>query len=363
MRLLRLAGSFPLLAAGLLACGEPPVAPQEPDDVPTVELPFDDDPGVVVGDTPFEVVAPPAQDEPFEPAPEPPEETPPPAEESVSPPEAVMPDWPASRRLVEERPYRWKVPRDYRDDQPTPLLILLHGFTADGWMQDVYFRLSALADERNFLYAYPDGTRNLAGLRFWNATDACCDYEGRGIDDVAYISAIIDDLEYQYNVDPKRIFLVGHSNGGFMAHRMACDVSHRIAGIVSLAGGVWKDITRCNPTEPVAVLQVHGTLDVVIPYLGGSPGIVPLLPAAPGAKETVRHWAAFNGCHPGLTDERMRMDLDWSLLGRETKVERHLLCEGGAAELWSIRGGSHIPAFRSRWADAVYDFLMAHPKP
>src|SRR5205814_3467937 len=114
------------------------------------------------------------------------------------------------------------VPPGYDATKPTPLLILLHGYTASGAQQEMYFKLGPVANAQGFLYAIPDGTVDGAGNRFWNATDACCNYFGSAVDDVAYLGAIMDDVGTRYNVDPKPIFVVGHSNGGFMAHRLAC---------------------------------------------------------------------------------------------------------------------------------------------
>jgi polyhydroxybutyrate depolymerase len=232
---------------------------------------------------------------------------------------------------------------------------MLHGLSADGEMESLYLNLAPLADSRNFLYAYPDGTKNPLGIRFWNATDFCCNFFGSSVDDVAYITAVIDDMSARYNVDQKRIFLVGHSNGGYMSHRMACDRSSRIAGIVSLAGAQWNDATKCRPTDKVSVLQVHGTADLLVAYDGG--------PLYPSAHETVSIWANRNGCLGRLTYGGTNVDLDAVLPGAETKVESYTGCDDtGAVELWTIPGGSHLPLFTSHWPGAIYDFLMSHPK-
>ena len=194
-------------------------------------------------------------------------------------------------QLVVERPYTLQVPTGYRPGVPAPLLILLHGYGVNGWTQNVYFGLGDIVDQKGFLYAYPDGTSDPTGQHFWNATDACCNFFGSTVDDVAYVNAIIDDVEKKYDVDRKRIFLVGHSNGAFMSYRLACDLSPRIAAIVGLAGAIWQDAARCQPSEPVSVLAVHGTLDVVVVYNGGQI----FGNTYPGARETVSRWAGMNG--------------------------------------------------------------------
>lgn len=272
-------------------------------------------------------------------------------------------DVPASDAgLVGVRPYRKRIPRSYDSSRPTPLVILLHGYGASGMAQDLYFRLGALAEERGFLYAYPDGTVDASGRRFWNATDACCDFAHSGVDDVAYITAIIDDMSARYNVDERRIYLVGHSNGGFMSHRMACELSTRVAAIVSLAGANWLDSSRCKPSSPVAVLQIHGDADTIIAYDGGTTASFGGGPY-PGARATVAGWAMRNGCGSALESTGMMLDLVPDIPGAETRVEAHRDCRAGAAELWTIQGGGHVPGLQPSFAATIYDWLSAHPRP
>ncbi len=262
--------------------------------------------------------------------------------------------------LVAARPYNLKVPSGYDKTKATPLVILLHGYTASGATQEAYFKLSPVADAHTFLYATPDGTKDSSGNRFWNATDACCNFNGSTVDDVAYVNAIIDDVQKKYEVDPKRIYLVGHSNGAFMSHRLACDSSARIAAIVALAGDVWADDSKCKPKSPVAVLQIHGTADAVIAYGGGQNAT---LAAYPPATKSVATWAAKNGCAASPT-AGAPIDFEAVLLGSETTVAEYKNCAaGGAAILWSIQGGSHIPALQPNFGETVWSFLAAHPKP
>lgn len=257
---------------------------------------------------------------------------------------------------VDTRPYKYKVPKGYDKTKPTPLLVMLHGFTASGDINNVILGLVPLADSKNFLYAFPDGTQNPLGMRFWNATDFCCNFFGSTVDDVAYITAVIDDMASKFNVDAKRVFLVGHSNGGFMSHRMACDRSSKIAGIVSLAGMQWNDATKCNPTDKVAVLQVHGNNDLIVAYKGG--------PLYPSAEDTVTIWANRNRCTGRLENSGLKRDLDVLIPGAETTIERFSGCPApGNVELWTMGGVGHVPAFTAHWGQAIWDYLMAHPKP
>src|SRR5262249_2397409 len=128
---------------------------------------------------------------------------------------------PQSLALIKARPYQVDVPDGWKNDTPLPLIVLLHGYGATGILQFAYFCFTDLKNSRQVIIAYPDGTIDSTGNNFWNATDACCDFNHTGVDDVAYLDAVLDDVEAHYKVDTKHVYFVGHSNGGFMAHRMA----------------------------------------------------------------------------------------------------------------------------------------------
>lgn len=267
---------------------------------------------------------------------------------------------PTNARIA-ARPYRFQIPSTYDPARPTPLVILLHGYSINGVLQDLYFGFSAFAELHTLLYVYPDGTLDRGGNRFWDATDACCGDVGT-VDDVGWLAAVIDDMSAKWNVDPKRIFVTGHSNGGFMAHRLACDLAPRVAAIVSLAGVNWRDQSRCRPTEPVAVLQVHGDADTDVQYDGGTSGGTGAL--YPSALESIRGWAMRDGCRATADGSAPPLDLDVSIPGAETSVLRWTGCRpGGAAELWTIRGAGHLPALRPSWSETIYGFMAGHPKP
>jgi polyhydroxybutyrate depolymerase len=244
---------------------------------------------------------------------------------------------------------------------PAPLVLMLHGYTASGVLEESYLNLTPLSDARGFLYAYPDGRKDALGYGFWNATDACCGSGDRTVDDSAYLSGLIGEIRTRYSVDAKKVFFIGHSNGGFMSYRMACDHADQIAAIASLAGAMFDDVTQCHPSEPVSVLQIHGTADTTINYMGG----MIQNHAYPSAATSVLDWATFDGCATTPDAAPPPLDLESSLPGDETTVTAYGTgCRpGGRAELWTIQGGSHIPALGPAFAPSVIDFLLAHPKP
>ena len=259
-----------------------------------------------------------------------------------------------------DRPVTVHVPPGLDPSKPAPLVVLLHGFGASGLLQEFVFRLEPLSDERGFLYARPDGTVGNDKRRFWNATDACCDFGMTGVDDVAYLAGLVEEIGKHHKVDPKRIYFVGHSNGGFMSHRMACDRADLVAAIGSLAGATWNDPAKCDPSEPVSILQIHGTVDDTVLYEGEAINGV----AYPSAVGTVEAWAELDGCT--LAPEAgAAIDLDVTISGEETSVSRYATgCKpGGAAELWTITGAGHLPELGAEFAPRLVDWLFAHAKP
>ncbi len=258
---------------------------------------------------------------------------------------------------LEGRPYTTYVPKG---EGERPLLLVLHCLGCSGAWMVKRFALERLADEKGFVLAVPEGMKDRRGKRFWNTHSACCWFDGPEVDDVAYLEAVIEDARARHRIDPRRVYLFGFSNGGFMAHRLACELSELVAGIVSIAGSAPPE---CAAKGPVAVLQVHGDHDDTVRF-GGGPlrgrkGATGRYLSAP---ELVRRWAVINGCAeqpaPGG-----HLDLDAKLAGAETEVLSHGGCRAGAAVLWRIRGGPHSPAFNERFAAAAWDFLAAHVRP
>ncbi|MDB4936526.1 MAG: hypothetical protein JWP87_3498, partial [Labilithrix sp.] len=217
-------------------------------------------------------------------------------------------------------------------------------------------------DARGFLYVLPSGTLDGDKNPFWNATDACCDFEGSNVDDVAYLAAVIDDVARTHSLDRKRVYITGISGGGLMAHRLACDISERIAAVVSISGATWLDASKCKPTSPVSIVEMHGDADDTVPY-GGSASKPGSLPGVPSAHDTVAHWANYNGCTGSIQVAGAPLDLESSVPGAETKVEKYAGCVRGDVELWTAVDGPHAPLFTASFVPALFDYFIAHPKP
>ncbi len=242
--------------------------------------------------------------------------------------------------------------------ESSPLLVLLHGHGASGAIQDAYLDVSSRATARGFYVALPDGTTNRAGNRFWNAEPSwCCDFDGSGVDDTAYLGDLIEEAVATLPIDPDRVYLLGHSNGAYMAHRIACARADLVTGIATIAGGLPYRPNACAPSRPVANLVIHGTLDPVVLYFG-QPGLYP------GADETASRWASYNGCGDAApTQDGSPRDLDGAVPGPETLTRRFTECPDGApVVLWQLTGSGHVPAFRDRFLGDVLDFLDGAPE-
>jgi polyhydroxybutyrate depolymerase len=262
-----------------------------------------------------------------------------------------------------DRAVEVRVPEGYDPKKPAPLLLMLHGFGAGALSFELYLKMINIADAHGFFYVAPEGTVDAKGRRFWNADDACCDEFHTGVDDVKYLTDLVKEVQSVYSIDPKRIYVLGHSNGGFMANRLACDRAEVFAAVVSFAGAVWSDASKCNPSAPVGFLQIHGTADADVLY-AGDVGTPPISASYPGAEQTVATWGMKNGCAEALVDTGTKTHVDADMKTNETSVLRHEGCkQNGSAELWKVDGGPHIFAFAPEALEATWKFLSDHAKP
>lgn len=254
-------------------------------------------------------------------------------------------------------------PAQKETDEPLPLILLLHGYTMDAKTQDAYFRLSDVVDVRRFILVLANGTReNSPGaFRFWNAIpNACCNFYGSTVDDVEYLNQLIATTKENYEIDSRRVYVVGYSNGGFMAHRMACDKAAEIAAIVSFAGSTYHDEERCGAEEPVSTLQIHGTLDTVVPFAGKNTGGFNY----PGASATVTRLARSAGCTLTNPDAGTTVDLVDDINGPETGITMFSegCSHGVSIGLWTMNGASHFPSLGSQFPEHVVDWLFQQEK-
>ena len=265
---------------------------------------------------------------------------------------------PSTATGVAVRPYSEFVPSSYSSKSPVPLVIALHGYSSSGKQLESFVNFKAVAEQRGFILVSPDGTVDATGNQFWNATEVCCNFFSE-VDDDAYLISILDNIESKYSIDLKRIYFVGHSNGGFMSYHMACKHSDRIAAISSLAGATFFNSSDCAAQNPVSGLQVPGPSDTKILYDGGAI----LGKQYPSATASATQWATFDRCSNNAVPRAEKLDLVTTIAGSETSITSWNKCRNGTeVELWTVDQGGHVPALSTTFASKIYDFLASHPK-
>ncbi|HOT91332.1 MAG TPA: PHB depolymerase family esterase [Anaerolineae bacterium] len=225
------------------------------------------------------------------------------------------------------RKYLLYVPPRYDPTTPTPLVITIHGFAQWPANQRDISKWNTLADENGFIVVYPSGS---GFPKRWGA-HGITDSLNPQMQDVTFISDLIDKLESEYNIDPTRVYVNGLSNGGGMSYLLACKLSERIAAFGTVAGAHLYPLDACHPTYPVPMIAFHGTADPIVPYNGGPSRMFDIpFPVIP---DWVARYAARNGC--AATPVALPTQ-------GEVSGIRYKACDAGAeVHFYTIHGGGH----------------------
>jgi polyhydroxybutyrate depolymerase len=213
--------------------------------------------------------------------------------------------------------------------------------------------LAPIAKKSGLIYIAPDGTTNIEGKRFWNASKSCCNKYGQEVDDVAYIDSLINEIDKKTPVDRGRIYLVGHSNGAFMSFTYACK-SNQVAAIVAIAGAMDSN-PECIPTTPVSLLNIHGSADKTIKVAGG----VMNKNSYTSAATTMNTIASLNKC---TKQAQAKKDFEPTIKGAETTVINYACETHTHLQFWKITDGSHSPKLPRDFAQQVITFLLKQSK-
>lgn len=190
-----------------------------------------------------------------------------------------------------------QLPANYYDGSNFPVIIAMHGGGGTGEQFERSTGLTEKAATKGYIVVYPDGVKSNKGLKVqtWNA-GGCCDYAmDQNIDDVKFISHLIDRIAGKFSINTQRVYATGHSNGGMMAYRLACELPSKIAAIAP--NGSTMMIQPCNPGRPVPILHMHSKLDERVPYLGGV-GTGFTNSNFPSISSVLAVWSVNNGCNP-----------------------------------------------------------------
>lgn len=217
------------------------------------------------------------------------------------------------------RKYLLYVPPSYQTTKEIPLVLFFHGGGGNMNHSARNYDLKEKAREAGFAVVFMQGTSGLPNdfLATWNA-GACCGYaRDNRIDDVEYTKQVILDIEEDFNINKKKIFATGMSNGGMMSHRLACEMASTFAAVASVAGT--DNTTLCSPSRPIPVLHIHAKDDTHVLFEGG---------AGEGAFRDLSKVTDFVSVPKTITNWKERNDID-------TEPKRILEKPGAYCDLYS----------------------------
>ncbi|MEM9832095.1 MAG: PHB depolymerase family esterase [Bacteroidota bacterium] len=236
-----------------------------------------------------------------------------------------------------ERSYLLYVPAGYDGQEDWPLVLNYHGFNLTPALQVAFSQMNIAADDTHFLVAYPAGLivnnpfLNQPGPG-WNVINGTLSDN----DDIGFSRQVVEHIAANYQVDYHRIHAAGFSMGASMAYEMACLAPDLIASVAAVGSGVDQTIIdRCERGKPLALLQIHGTADPIIPFDGVAGGGV-VFPPAP---ETAALWARQNDCELEPESEDLP-DSDASDNSTVTRFE-YQNCDDTEVLFYQINGGGH----------------------
>ncbi|HEY4742160.1 MAG TPA: PHB depolymerase family esterase [Candidatus Acidoferrales bacterium] len=269
------------------------------------------------------------------------------------------------------RNYSFHTPKNYDSAKPWPLIFVIHGRlgTGEGMARIAHF--DEFAESNGIIAVYPNGVDHS-----WNDGRGTGPAGRKGVDDVAFFSAMLDKIESSYSIDASRVYATGLSNGGFMSYDLACNLAARIAAIAPVGATFSVPLSQqCHPARAISVLAINGTDDPLVPYTGGemkrgSGGMIL------SAEDSAKAWARLDGCSATATQDTLPAK---SPDGLETRREIYSGChQNSAVALYSVVGGGHtwpggkqyLPQFlvgktsRDFAAnEVIWQFFQAHPLP
>ena len=291
--------------------------------------------------------------------------------------EPIQPLTPGDQRRTlfhdnRERSYLVHVPAAYDGARPWPVVFAFHGGATDAAAMARFCGLTQKADRAGFVVVYPNGTGRRDHLLTWNA-GTCCGYAmWNNVDDIGFIGAVIDQLAREANIDLRRVYAAGMSNGAMLAYRLAAELSERIAAIAAIAGPMAQE--SCSPVRPVPIIHFHGTDDEFAPFGGGIGSRSIAHVHKHSVEYTIGKWLAANGCPAEPTSERLP-----ALVDDNMPVAKKVYGpgrDGAEIELYIIENGGHTwpgevprvaflgPCTRNISAnDLLWSFFERHPLP
>jgi polyhydroxybutyrate depolymerase len=247
---------------------------------------------------------------------------------------------------IKRKPAYIFTPKKYSMSRSYPLIISLHGYSGFSLVQGLFLPFQKWVSKKGYILAIPSGIKDKEKNGFWNATTFCCNFDRKNINDVRYIERLIGRLKVKYNIS--KVIIAGHSNGGFLSQRIACEKPEIVDTIITWGGSSFYKYSDCRPRKPVSIIHLHGTKDGTIPYEG-----IPLV--LPSAPLIVKRWGGKMNCKSEIDPFTLKAR-GFSLNSKEIEFSGYINCNGGKVSiLGTIPGGKHaLPALSSK----IYDFIL-----
>lgn len=271
------------------------------------------------------------------------------------------------------RSYLLFVPSTINSMKPAPLVIALHGGLGSAAQFEGNSGLNDYAESNGFYVVYPNGIsaiENQAILQTWNAGDCCGPAAQKNVNDIAFVESLIKHLQNSLSIDKRRVFVMGHSNGGMLAYKLACELSDEISGIGVQSASL--GIDQCQPTNPVSVVHIHGTSDKNFPIDGGVGSGVAGVPFR-SARFAVDTLATSNKCEASPETSKIKESTDlviysWKKCASYVGI-RYIIVDG-ASHAWmghpaqSNFANSYVgvPYEQLDSTKAILSFLLLHPR-
>jgi polyhydroxybutyrate depolymerase len=275
-----------------------------------------------------------------------------------------------------QRAYQVHLPPSFDKGRSWPLVIVLHGGGGEGKAMNALTDFNSLADKEGFIVVYPDGYEHN-----WNdgRDDPGIKAQAENIDDVSFISALIDRLTQDLNISKKMVYVTGISNGAIMSYRLGAQLADKIAAIAPVAGNIpEKTASSWSPARPLSVLIINGTDDPLVPFGGGDVSFLSLKRGkVVSVADSVKFWTAKDGC-PQAPQTRQLPHLNPSDT-TSTSVEDYQGCRDGTEViLYTVKGGGHtwpggLQYMREQLVgktsrdfsatETIWQFFKAHPMP
>ena len=262
-----------------------------------------------------------------------------------------------------ERSYLLNLPPGYYDSSGFSLVIALHGGGGSAKQFEITSRLTDKANAAGFIVVYPDGT---GAIKTWDAGTCCGSSVTKQIDDVKFISALIDKLVSTYKINPKKVYATGHSNGGMLCYRLACELSNKIAAIVPNSSTMVVT-SPCNPSRAIPVLHMHSKLDQHVIYTGGV-GIGVSGVYFPPIDSVLNVFSLKNNCsNPSqeVFSNSLYTFTKWSSCTNNVTIQYYLTNDGGHGWPGGLPGGpdSDTPSTAINANDLLWAFFQQYQLP